>query len=253
MAGILLCGALGKMCKAVTAKVAETEDLEIVAGVDLGTAPADYPIYKSFADVPAEVTEQVDAVIDFSHPSVFEGMLTYLLANKMPAVVCTTGLSAEQVNKLKSAAYETPIFYSANMSLGVNLLIELARKAAKALGEDFDIEVVEMHHNQKVDAPSGTALMLANAISEELATDPAYEYDRHAKREKRPKNEIGIHSLRGGNVVGEHQVVFAGKDELITLSHSARSKTLFAGGAVNAARFLIGKENGLFSMKDLIG
>lgn len=240
------------MGRAVTAKVAEAEDLTIVAGIDLGSAPADYPVYRSFADLPAEVTGQVDVVVDFSHPSVFDGMLSYLLANRKPAVVCTTGLSETQVNKLKSAAYEIPVFYSANMSLGVNLLVELARKAARALCDDFDIEVVEMHHNQKVDAPSGTALMLANAISEELSEEPAYEYDRHLKHEKRPKNEIGIHSLRGGNVTGEHQVVFAGNDELITLSHSARSKTLFANGAVNAARFLIGKENGLFTMKDLI-
>ena len=153
---------------------------------------------------------------------------------------------------MKSAAYEVPIFFSANMSLGVNLICELAKKAAKALGSDFDIEILEMHHNQKIDAPSGTALMIADSISSELDEQPDYVYDRASKREKRSKKEIGIQSVRAGNIVGEHQVIFAGTDEVITLSHSARSKTLFASGALSAAKMIVKKENGLYSMKELI-
>ncbi len=253
MVGILLCGALGKMGKAVTAKAAESDDYTIVAGVDIAAQNCGYPVFASFSDIPEEIKEKIDVIIDFSNPAAFAGLLDFSVSNSLPAVVCTTGLSEEQVIKLKSAAYKIPVFYSGNMSLGINLLIELSRKAAKALGDDFDIEILEMHHNQKVDAPSGTALMLADSISAVLDEEPVYEYNRQIKREKRKKNEIGIHSVRGGNIVGEHQVIFAGNDEIITLSHSARSKTLFATGALNAAKYLTGKENGLYSMKDLIG
>lgn len=253
MAGIILSGALGKMGRAIAAKAAESKDLEIIAGIDIcESKDCNFPLYKKFSDLEPETIRKASAVIDFSNPAVFTDLLDFIVKNKMPVVEGTTGLNKEQVIKLKSAAYEVPVFYSGNMSLGVNLLCELSKKAAKALGNDFDIEIIEMHHNQKIDAPSGTALMIADAISAELGSDPTYEYDRHSKREKRTDNEIGIHSIRGGNITGEHQVIFAGNDEIITLSHSARSKTLFANGALNAARMIIGKENGLFSMKELI-
>lgn len=253
MINIILTGAMGKMGSSVTAAAADREGFRIIAGVDLREGNRDYPVFSSFSEIPADITDGADVIIDFSNPSAFGDMLDYAVSNKIGAVVCTTGLSEEQVTKLKSAAYSIPIFFSANMSLGVNLLCELSRKAAAALGSDFDIEIIEMHHNQKVDAPSGTAYMIADTISAELGTEPSYEYDRHSKREKRPNNEIGIHSVRGGNITGEHQVIFAGNDEVITLSHSARSKGLFASGALNAAVYTAGKENGFFSMKDLIG
>lgn len=253
MSKIILSGALGTMGKAVTACVAKADDMEIIAGIDLKSGNENgYPVFCSFKDIPEDITAAADAVVDFSKPALFEDLLSFCVENSKPVVVATTGLSEEQVIKLKSAAYKLPVFYTANMSIGVNLLIELAKKAAKALGDDFDIEVLEMHHNQKVDAPSGTALMIADAISQELSSEPVYEYDRHSKHEKRPKNEIGLHSIRGGNIVGEHQVIFAGNDEIITLSHSARSKALFANGAVNAVRLIVGRENGLYSMKDII-
>ena len=170
----------------------------------------------------------------------------------MPAVIATTGLSDEQKKEIEDTSKEVPMFFSANMSIGVNLISELAAKAARVLEGSFDIEIVEAHHNQKIDAPSGTALMLADSISDALTNKPTYEFDRHSKHAKRDPNEIGIHSIRGGTIVGEHEVIFAGLDEIITISHSARSKDLFAVGAVNAAAFLKGKPAGMYSMKQLV-
>ena len=166
--------------------------------------------------------------------------------------MATTGYTPAQVEKLKATSGVIPLFFSANMSIGVNLIAELAAKAARVLEGSFDVEIVEMHHNQKIDAPSGTALMLADTISDAMQSKPHYEFDRHSKRAKRDKNEIGIHAVRGGTIVGEHQVIFAGLDEIITISHSARSKELFAVGALNAALFLQGKAPGLYSMRELI-
>ena len=179
-------------------------------------------------------------------------ILDYASENIIPAVICTTGLTGEQVSHVKTASEKTAIFYSANMSLGINLLIDLVQRAAKVLEDKFDIEIIEKHHNQKIDAPSGTALMLADAINEEVDNRMKYEYDRHSKREKRTKNEIGIHAVRGGTIVGAHEIIFAGRDEIITLSHSARSKEIFAVGAVNAAIFMTGKECGMYDMSQLI-
>ena len=169
----------------------------------------------------------------------------------MPCIICTTGYSDEQRAKIFKAAKEIPVFYSGNMSLGINLIIELAKKAASVFGDDFDVEIVEQHHNQKLDAPSGTALMIADAVSS-VRKDSEYVYDRHAYRKKREKREIGIHSVRGGNIVGEHEVIFAGTDEVLTISHSARSKAVFAVGALNAAVFIKGKLAGLYNMSDLL-
>ncbi len=175
-------------------------------------------------------------------------MLEYALSNSVPCVICTTGYSQEQVAKIKAASEKTAIFYSGNMSLGINVLIELAKSAAKVLGGQFDIEILEKHHNQKLDAPSGTALMIADGISEELKDEPQYVFDRHAYRKKRAKNEIGISSVRGGTIVGEHEVIFAGHDEVVTITHQAQSKEVFAVGAVNAAVFLVTQPAGMYDM-----
>ena len=191
-------------------------------------------------------------IIDFSHPSALEPLLAYATAHKIPAVIATTGLSAEQKEQLAEAAKEIPLFFSANMSLGINLLISLAKKAAALLEESFDIEIIERHHNQKIDAPSGTALAIADGISEVLKNPPEYVYDRHSVRRKRKKNEIGLHAVRGGTIVGDHEVLFAGNDEVIELKHSAASKEVFAVGAVKAAKFLAGKRPGMYSMTDLV-
>lgn len=248
MTRIILNGALGKMGKAVTACVSGRTDCEIVAGVDLATGESTFPIFKSFNDVNVDA----DVIIDFSHPSVLDSLLTFSIEKKMPAVISTTGLTQQQIDSIKEASKSVPLFFSANMSLGVSLISELAKKAAKILQNDFDIEIVESHHNQKIDAPSGTALMLADSISEALDEKPIYEFDRHSKRMKRTKNEIGIHAVRGGTIVGEHEIIFAGPDEVIKISHSAYSKQLFATGSVNAGMFLVGKQPGFYSMKDLV-
>lgn len=248
MVKIILSGCSGKMGHVITKCVESKENCEIVAGVDINKCDAPYPIFSSFSDIDTDA----DVVIDFSHPSVLSSLLEYCKSNKIPAVVATTGLSDEQKKEIEEASKEVPMFFSANMSIGVNLISELAAKAARVLEDSFDIEIVEAHHNQKIDAPSGTALMLADSISDALTKKPTYEFDRHSKRAKRDPNEIGIHSVRGGTIVGEHEVIFAGLDEVIKISHSARSKDLFAVGAVNAAVFLKGKPAGMYSMKQLV-
>ena len=248
MVKIILSGCSGKMGHVITKCVESKENCEIVAGVDINKCDAPYPIFTSFSDVDVDA----DVVIDFSHPSVLSSLLEYCKNNKIPAVVATTGLSDEQKNEIEETSNEVPMFFSANMSIGVNLISELAAKAARVLEGSFDIEIVEAHHNQKIDAPSGTALMLADSISDALTKKPTYEFDRHSKRAKRDPNEIGIHSVRGGTIVGEHEIIFAGLDEVIKISHSARSKDLFAVGAVNAAVFLKGKPAGMYSMKQLV-
>lgn len=248
MTRIILSGALGKMGKAITSCVDNRNDCEIVAGVDLMTAECSFPVFKSFY----EINVDADVIIDFSHPSVLNDLLEFAKEMKIPAVIATTGLTDEQIEDIKNTSKDVPLFFSANMSIGVSLVSELAKKAAKVLQGSFDIEIVEAHHNQKIDAPSGTALMLADSISEALQEKPIYEFDRHSKRMKRTKNEIGIHAVRGGTIVGEHEIIFAGPDEVIKISHSAYSKQLFANGSVNAGLFLVGKEPGFYAMKDLV-
>lgn len=249
MTKILLSGANGKMGKAVTRVCENNPNAKITAGYDINTARnADFPVYSNID----EVSEEFDVIVDFSHPSVFDSIIDYSLKTKTPAVICTTGLSDEQRSKMNEAAKTAPIFFSANMSIGVNLLIDLACKAAKLLDGSFDIEIVEKHHNQKLDAPSGTALAIADAVSDAVSFNPEYVYDRHSVRKKRDKSEIGIHAVRGGTIVGEHDVIFAGTDEVIELKHSAASKEVFAVGAVKAAIFMKDKGSGMYSMKDLI-
>lgn len=245
---ILLCGANGKMGKVVYECASAFENTDVVAGVDPYGENDNFPIFRSFDDVDTKA----DVIIDFSHPALLSSMLKYATENKIPAVVATTGLDENGLNLIKEASKEIPVFFTANMSLGVNLISELAKKAAAVLSPDFDIEIVEMHHNQKIDAPSGTALLLADEISSVLENEPVYEFDRHSKRMKRSKNEIGISSVRGGTIVGEHEIIFAGTDEVIKISHSAYSKKLFANGAINAAKFIVNAQSGLYSMKDVL-
>lgn len=248
MKKIILCGANGKMGHVIRNIVAADNECEIVAGVDINTESTDFPIYSEIDSV----KESADVIIDFSNPALLNSLLEYSTAKKIPVVIATTGFDDDQKKQIENAATENGVFFTYNMSLGINLLATLAKKAVDVLGNDFDIEIIEKHHNQKIDAPSGTALMLADAICEEIDKPMKYEYDRHSKREKRSKNEIGMHAVRGGTIVGEHEIIFAGRDEIITLSHSARSKEIFAVGAVNAAKYMVGKGAGLYTMKDLI-
>lgn len=249
MINILLCGSNGNMGRNVNEVVNENNDLSISAGIDkTSDMYSTYPVFTAFSDV----VDEVDVILDFSCPCLLDDMLEFAKQKKIPAVICTTGYSDEQIKKIYDAAKVIPIFFSSNMSLGISLIKDLAKKAVSVLGEEFDVEIVEKHHNQKIDAPSGTALMLANEINSEVGEKYTYEFDRHSKRQKRSKNEIGIHSVRGGTIVGEHEVIFAGKDEVITISHSAFSKKVFAVGAVNAVRFIIDKPAALYTMDDLL-
>jgi len=248
MINILLCGANGKMGNAVQRVAADNEFINIAAGFDINTKSDEFPVY----DRLSAVTEKIDCIIDFSHPALVDEILDYAKNNKIPAVICTTGLSADQISKLEFYSKDTPIFFSANMSIGVNLIIDLVCKASKVLESNFDIEIIEKHHNQKIDAPSGTALAIADAISDTVSYSPKYTFDRHSVRKKRDKDEIGIHAIRGGNIVGEHSVIFAGNDEVIEVKHLATSKEVFAVGAVRAAMFMYGKAPGLYNMSDLV-
>ncbi|MCC8015811.1 MAG: 4-hydroxy-tetrahydrodipicolinate reductase [Clostridiales bacterium] len=248
MIRIILCGSNGKMCKVIQNVVNARNDCRIVAGIDLNTASETFPIYKNFNDI----KESADVIIDFTNPALLDNLLSFSVGQSLPVVIATTGYDDSQKIKIEQASRKTAVFFTYNMSLGINLLANLAKKAAEVLGDDFDVEIIEKHHNQKIDAPSGTALMLADAVCEEMGKPMKYEYDRHSKREKRTKNEIGIHSVRGGTIVGEHEIIFAGRDEIISLSHSARSKEVFAVGAVNAAVFMKDKPAGMYTMKELI-
>ena len=249
MKKIIINGCCGRMGKVIAGCILDRNDCEVVAGADkIAEQYARFPVY---ADI-QEVKETADVVIDFSHPSALDGLLHYCEETGTALVAATTGYTPEQIAQIKEAAKKIPVFFSFNMSLGINLLAELAKKAVNILGDQFDIEIVEKHHNQKIDAPSGTALMLADAINEERDEKYQYIYDRHSQRKKRSKTEIGMHSIRGGTIVGEHDIIFAGRDEVITLSHAAASKEVFAVGAVNAAVFMAGKAPGLYNMGDLL-
>ncbi len=249
MKRIVICGANGKMGHTVASCIAERSDCKVIGGVDSYTAQyTDFPIVATVS----ELADVPDVIIDFSNPSLLDSLLEYALVNNVALVLATTGYSDAQISQIQKAAQQIPVFFTFNMSLGINLLVELAQKAASILGGQFDIEIVEKHHNQKIDAPSGTAIMIANAINETLHNEYHYVYDRHARRMKRDPKEIGMHSIRGGTIVGEHDIIFAGNDEVITLSHSAASKAVFAVGAVNAAVYLCGKPAGLYDMKQLV-
>ncbi len=248
MTKVLLCGACGRMGR-VVASLAQQYDCVVVAGVDIASdVAAPFPIYKSIDAFPGSA----DVIIDFSHISTLPSILAYVQAHRTPAVLATTGYSPEALAQIEAASATVPLFRSANMSLGINLLARLAQKAAAVLGDGFDIEIVEKHHNKKLDAPSGTALILADAAAAGMKEQAQYVYDRHAVRQERRSNEIGIHSVRGGTICGDHDVIFAGFNEVITFSHSVSSREVFASGALKAACFLAGQtENRLYSMNDL--
>lgn len=244
---ILLCGSGGRMGAAVVAALAPED--RIAAGVDVNpAATSHFPVYSS----PSEFCGHADVIIDFSHHSALTGLLEYAMRTGTPVVICTTGHTEDETAAMQAASEKIPVFFSRNMSLGINLLLSLCRKAARMLGADFDVEIIEKHHNQKLDAPSGTALMLADAIANADDNPHPLVFDRSCRREKRPRGEIGIHAVRGGSIVGEHEVLFAGKDEIITLSHSATSREIFAAGALRAAHFLMGKSAGMYSMDDVV-
>ncbi len=249
MLKVLVCGIGGKMGANIVGLLSDDGEAEVACGVDM-RAPegAKVNVYPDFKDI----KEKVDVIIDFSSPAALAGELEYATKNTIPAVIAATGYSPEQLADIERAAKDVAIFRSANFSLGINLLCGLVKKACEALGENFDIEIIERHHNKKVDAPSGTALMLADAMNEVLDEKRQYVEGRSGIVGRRG-NEIGIHAVRGGTIVGEHEVMFAGEDEIITLSHSARSKKVFAAGAVKAAKWIAGKPAGLYDMNNLLG
>ena len=251
MIRMILHGCGGAMGRAVTEMAESREDISIAAGIDItGKGWGEYPVYTSFADC----GETADAVVDFASAKAVDGLLDYCGRTKTPVVLCTTGLSEEQQRRVEETAGTAAVLQSANMSLGVNLLLKLVEAGARALAPaGFDMEIVETHHSRKLDAPSGTAIALAEAANRAMGDAYHYVYDRSGRRQKRDPREIGISSVRGGSIVGEHDVIFAGMDEIVTLSHTAFSRSIFAKGALEAAVFLAGKEPGLYSMADVLG
>lgn len=250
MVRAIMHGCNGKMGRVITGLIRDDDAIEIVAGIDTYTGTAnDYPVFESIEACDVEA----DVVIDFSNASAVDHLLDYCAKKKLPVVLCTTGLSEEQLRKVEETTEQTAVLKSANMSLGINLLLKLLQNAAKVLGPaGFDIELVERHHNQKVDAPSGTALALADSVNEALDNQYTYVFDRSQVRQKRGEKEIGISAVRGGTIVGDHEVIFAGADEVIEFKHTAYSKAVFGKGAVEAAKFLAGKKAGKYDMSDVI-
>lgn len=250
MTKVIMNGCNGHMGRVISDLCAQDADIEIVAGIDINTESSyGYPVFARIGDCDVEA----DAIIDFSHVSCIDSLLAYSVEKQIPVIVCTTGLSAEQDEAVKKASKKVAVLKSANMSLGINTLMELLKTAAKALAPaGYDMEIVEKHHNQKLDAPSGTAIALADSINEAMDHAYEYKYDRSQERKKRDKMEIGIQAVRGGNIVGEHEVLFCGTDEVITFKHTAYSKAIFGKGAIEAAKFLAGKPAGFYDMGDVI-
>lgn len=250
MIRLIMHGCNGKMGQVISSFAAEDDGVEMVAGIDVhDDGHNSYPVFTNIEDCQVEA----DCLIDFSTASAVDRLLDYCVEKKLPCVLCTTGLSEAQLKKVEEASEKVAILRSANMSLGINLLLKMLKEAAGILAPaGFDIEIVEKHHNQKVDAPSGTALALADTINEEFDNSYEYVYDRSKKREKRENKEIGISAVRGGTIVGDHDVIFAGADEVITFSHTAYSKAVFGKGAVQAAKFLAGKPAGSYQMSHVI-
>lgn len=250
MTRIILTGCNGMMGHMICDIVKEDSEAEIVAGIDLadeGTNP--FPVFSSIA----ECDMAADAIIDFSTPKILDELLRYSMEKQIPIVLCTTGYTEEQLAQIEAASEKTAVLKSANMSLGINTLLKLVQDAARVFAaEGYDVEILEKHHNQKLDAPSGTALALADSVNEAMGNPYEYVYDRSQRREKRDKKELGISAVRGGTIVGEHDVIFAGKDEVITFSHTAYSKAVFGKGAVSAAKYLRGKTTGRYDMADVI-
>ena len=250
MVEVILHGCNGRMGQMLSELISKDEEMKVVAGIEpSGEAKNDYPVYKSFD----ELKETADVIIDFSTASAIDGLLDYCEKTHTPLVLCSTGLSEAQLGRVERLAKVSAVLVSANMSLGINVLLKLLKNVTKTLyGNGFDIEIVEKHHNQKLDAPSGTALALADVMKDEL-DDISYNLDRSKVRKKRERNEIGISAVRGGTIVGEHEVIFAGTDEVIEIKHTAYSRAIFAKGAMSAAKFLKGKSAGKYNMSDVIG
>ena len=250
MLKIIISGCNGHMGRVVEELCNADSQVEVVAGFEiLGSNDRNFPIFTS----PVQFTGDADAVIDFSSPAALDGLLEFTKATKTPLVLATTGYSPEQIAKIGAAALEVPIFRSANMSLGINVLIELVKKAASVLGDSYDIEIVERHHRRKVDAPSGTALMIADAAASSCGHETEYVFERHSVRHPRDKKEIGISAVRGGTIVGEHEIIFSGHDEVMEIKHTALSREIFAQGAVEAAKFMASiTAPGLYDMSQLV-
>ena len=250
MVRIIMHGCNGKMGQVITGIIKEDENAKIVAGIDVSDhIQNDYPVFSKIS----ECNVEADVVIDFASVAAIDGLLDFCEEKKMPVVLCTTGLSQEQLDRVSKVSENTAILKSANMSLGINMLLKLLKEVTNILAPaGYDIEIVEKHHNQKVDAPSGTALALADSINEALDNQYDYKYDRSQERKKREKKEIGLSAVRGGTIVGEHEIIFAGTDEVIEFKHTAYSKAIFAKGAVQAAKFLAGKGAGMYDMGDLL-
>ncbi len=251
MTNVIMHGCNGKMGQTIVGLIADDDEIVLAAGVDAyDEGKNSFPVFKNIKDC----NVKADVIIDFSAAPAVDGLLDYCVEQQIPCVLCTTGLSDAQLKKVEEASKKTAILKSANMSLGINMLMKLLKEAALVLAPaGFDVEIVEKHHKLKVDAPSGTALALGDSVNEALNKEYEYVYDRSQRREKRPQKEIGFSAVRGGTIVGEHDVIFAGADEVVTFSHTAYSKAVFGKGAVQAAKFLKGKPAGLYSMSDVIG
>jgi len=250
MTNILIHGCNGRMGTMCTELAEERQDISIVAGVDKAEGNITYPVYENIVDV----KEKADVIIDVSTASAIDGLLDYVEDTKIPTVICTTGLSMEQEERIKSISKNVAVLRSGNMTMGINTLLKVLKDISGSLNNaGFDVEIVEKHHNKKIDAPSGTAIMLADAVKEGTKQELNYVYGRSDRREARPHDEIGISSIRGGTIVGEHEVIFAGVDEVIEIKHTVLSRAALASGALNAAAFLSGKEPGFYSMSDVIG
>ena len=249
MVNIFLNGCCGRMGHTIAKMCQHNDEYRVVAGCDVATCDEyNFPVYSN----PQDCAEDFDVIIDFSNAKAVPTILNYALSKNKPFICCTTALSDETVAELLKASETIPVFKSANMSVGINLMLELVKKCTKTLYPEYDIEIVEAHHNRKLDAPSGTAMMIANAISQEIPEEVDYVYDRQSKNEARKKNEIGISSIRGGNIVGDHSAMFINDEEILTVSHRAMTRDVFAKGALTAAGFMCGKQAGYYNMSDVI-
>ena len=250
MTKMIMHGCNGRMGHVIIDLVKEDKDIEVVAGVDAyGESSYDFPVFKSLE----ECNVAADVIVDFSNASAAEGLLAYCEKTSTPVVLCSTGLSEDQLLKVKETSKKVAVLKSANMSVGVNALMKVLKEVSPLFAAaGFDIEIVEKHHNQKLDAPSGTAIALADSINDSLGNEYEYVYDRSTRREKRPEKEIGISAVRGGTIVGDHDVIFVGHDEVVTLSHRAYSRAIFGKGAIEAAKFLAGKPAGMYDMSDVL-
>lgn len=247
MVKVLINGCNGKMGQEVAKQIYNTDDIEVISGFDrIDTGDNKFPVYTDIS----QISEVPDVIIDFSIPVATFNILEYAKANHVPIVIATTGFSEEEMEKIKEYSKDLPIFKSANMSYEINLMAKVLADISQKLN-DSDIEIIETHHNRKIDSPSGTALLLADSINKALGNEMYYEYDRHSKREKRNKKEIGIHSIRGGNEVGKHSVIFFGENESLEITHNVTSRSVFAKGSVKVAKFIVLKDNGLYNMNDM--